>query len=87
MPFIFLVLSAFKPYQELIDPFPSLFPKQWSVATFYEIFTRRGFPMAFWNTVWVATAVTGIQGLTSSATGYVFAKYNFPGKEILFKIL
>jgi multiple sugar transport system permease protein len=87
LPFLFLVLSAFKPYKELIDPFPTLFPKEWSVATFYEIFTRRGFPMAFWNTVWVAAAVTAVQGLTSSAVGYVFAKYHFPLKETLFKIL
>jgi ABC-type glycerol-3-phosphate transport system permease component len=87
IPFVFLLLSAFKPYQELIDPFPTLFPKQWSVATFYEIFTRRGFPLAFWNTVWVAGSVTAIQGLTASAAGYVFAKYQFPGKELLFKIL
>ena len=87
LPFVFLVLSAFKPYKELIDPFPTLFPKQWSTATFYEIFTRRGFPLAFWNTVWVAAAITAIQALTSSATGYVFAKYRFPFKETLFKIL
>ena len=86
-PFIFLVFSAFKPYQELIDPFPTLLPKQWSVATFGEIFTRRGFPLAMWNTVWVAAAVTAVQGLTASATGYVFAKYRFPLKELLFKII
>jgi multiple sugar transport system permease protein len=87
LPFFFLVVSAFKPYKELIDPFPTLFPKEWSVATFYEIFTRRGFPMAFWNTVWVAFAVTMVQGLTSSAAGYVFAKYHFPFKEVIFRIL
>lgn len=87
LPFVFLVLSAFKPYKELIDPFPTLFPKEWSVATFYEIFTRRGFPMAMWNTIWVAGAVTVAQGLTSSAAGFVFAKYHFPLKEILFRIL
>jgi multiple sugar transport system permease protein len=86
-PFIFLVFSAFKPYQELIDPFPRLLPKHWSVSTFYEIFTRRGFPLAMWNTIWVAAAVTAVQGLTSSATGYIFAKYRFPFKEVLFKIL
>ncbi len=86
-PFILLVFSAFKPYQELIDPFPTLLPKQWSVATFYEIFTRRGFPLAMWNTVWVAAAVTAVQALTASATGYVFAKYRFPLKEVLFKII
>jgi len=86
-PFIFLVFSAFKPYQELIDPFPTLLPKHWSVATFSEIFTRRGFPLAMWNTVWVAAAVTAVQALTASATGYVFAKYRFPLKELLFKII
>jgi ABC-type glycerol-3-phosphate transport system permease component len=87
LPFVFLVLSAFKPYKELIDPFPTLLPKEWSVATFYEIFTRRGFPLAMWNTIWVAAAVTGIQAFTSSTAGYVFAKYRFPFKEALFKIL
>jgi len=86
-PFVMLVFSAFKPYQELIDPFPTLLPHHWSVATFYEIFTRRGFPLAFWNTVWVAGSVTIIQGLTSSAGAYVFSKYRFPGKELLFRIL
>lgn len=86
-PFVFLVFSAFKPYRELIDPFPTLLPKEWSTATFHEIFTRRGFPLALWNTVWVAGAVTIIQAVTSSSAGYVFAKYRFPGKELLFKLL
>jgi multiple sugar transport system permease protein len=87
IPFVFLFFSAFKPYMELIDPYPTLFPKHWTVVTFYEIFTRRGFPLAFWNTVWVAGIITLIQALTSSSAGYVFAKYNFPYKEALFKIL
>ena len=87
LPFIFLVLSAFEPYKELLDPFPSLFPKEWSVATFYEIFTRRGFPTALWNTTWVAGAVTVAQASTSSAAGFVFAKYHFPLKELLFRVL
>jgi multiple sugar transport system permease protein len=87
VPFVFLVLSAFKPYIELTDPFPTLFPKHWSLFAIKEIVFRQGFPMALWNTAWVAAGVTLIQVLTSSATGFVFAKYQFFGKELLFKIL
>jgi ABC-type glycerol-3-phosphate transport system permease component len=87
VPFVFLLFSAFKPYAELIDPFPTLLPKHWSLAALEEIITRQGFLLAFWNTVWVAGGVTLIQALTSSAAGYVFAKYNFPFREALFQIL
>jgi multiple sugar transport system permease protein len=87
VPFVFLLFSAFKPYTELIDPFPTLLPKHWSLAAMNEIITRQGFPRALWNTIWVAGIITLIQALTSSSAGYVFAKYNFPYKEALFKIL
>jgi multiple sugar transport system permease protein len=87
VPFVFLVLSAFKPYIELTDPFPTLFPKHWSLFAIREIVFRQGFPMALWNTTWVAIGVSLLQACTSSATGFIFAKYQFPGKELLFKIL
>jgi len=87
VPFVFLVFSAFKPYTELTDPFPTFFPKHWSLFAIKEIVFRQGFLPALWNTIWVAAAVTGVQALTSSCTGYVFAKYRFPFKEALFKTL
>jgi multiple sugar transport system permease protein len=87
VPFVFLVFSAFKPYTELTDPFPTFLPKHWSLFAIKEIILRRGFLPALWNTTWVAGGVTLVQMLTSSATGYVFAKYRFPFKELLFKIL
>lgn len=87
VPFIYMTLSSFKPFQEIIDPFPTLFPKQWTVDSYIEILTRQGFLRAFWNTVVIASAITLFQALTASSMGYVFAKYQFPGKELLFRIL
>ncbi|MFN8492635.1 MAG: carbohydrate ABC transporter permease [Caldilineaceae bacterium] len=86
-PFIYMTLSSFKPFQEIIDPFPTLFPKQWTIASYVEILTRQGFLRSLWNTVVISTAITLFQGLTASSMGYVFAKYTFPGKELLFRIL
>lgn len=87
VPFLYMTLSSFKPFQEIIDPFPTLFPKAWTAASYVEILTRQGFLRSLWNTVAISTAITLFQGLTASSMGYVFAKYKFPGKEILFRII
>ncbi len=57
VPFVFLVFSAFKPYIELTDPFPTFLPKRWSLFAINEIIMRRGFPMALWNTTLIAYAL------------------------------
>lgn len=85
-PFVWSVFASFKPFRELISS-RDLLPHTWTLNSYKEIFTRAHFLDAFRNSVISATLVTGATLFTSSACGYVFAKYRFWGKEKLFTLL
>jgi len=86
MPFIWMTFSSFKHYKELMQS-TNLLPQEWTLDNYSEIINRVNFLAAMQNSVVVATAVTLATLLTSAMMGYVFAKYRFPGKELLFALL
>lgn len=82
-PFVWMIFGSLKPFKELTTS-SDLLPHTWTVANYVEIVTRANFLGAFRNSL-IVTAVTTLSVLfTSSGLGYVFAKYQFPGKEQLF---
>ena len=85
-PFVWSFFGSFKPFKELISS-PDLLPRTWTLANYIEIVTRAHFLEAFLNSVIVATAVTVASLFTSSTLGFVFAKYRFRGKELLFGLI
>ncbi len=86
VPFVWSFVSSFKIFKEL-NTSPDFFPRVWTLKNYNEIITRVGFFDAMSNSIIVAFAVTISVLITSSALGYVFAKYRFPGKEKLFAAL
>jgi len=86
MPFLWAVMASFKFFKEL-NTSREFFPKVWTLRNYEEIITRVGFTDAMRNSIIVAVVVTVCVLLTSSALGYVFSKYRFPGKEKLFAAL
>ena len=86
MPFLWSFFASFKFFKEL-NTSPDFFPKVWTLKNYDEIITRVGFFDALRNSIIVAFAVTFCVLFTSSALGYVFAKYHFPGKDKLFAAL
>lgn len=86
VPFIWLTFATFKPYAELVSS-SALLPRTWTLANYTEILTRAHFANAFANSVIVATLATLFILITSSAAGYVFARYRFPGRDTLFWLL
>jgi multiple sugar transport system permease protein len=85
-PFVWTLLGSLKTYQDLISG-SSLLPKVWTLANYKLVMSDEYFPNAFKNSTIVAVAVTLAVLFTSSAAGYIFAKYQFWGKEQLFVIL
>jgi multiple sugar transport system permease protein len=85
-PFVWLVFGSFKPYRELVSS-RALLPHTWTLENYAEILTRVNFAATFLNSVIVATTVTAVALLTSAAVGYVFGRYRFPGKQVLFTLL
>src|SRR3954469_10650850 len=85
-PFIWSIFASFKPFKELVSS-QDLLPHTWTLNNYREIFTRAHFLDAAQNSIIAAVSVTVATLLTSSAVGYVFAKYRFWGKDLLFIIL
>src|SRR5579859_1303651 len=86
LPFIWMVFGSFKEYKELTSSM-ALLPQTWTLDNYDQIIGRVNFLNAFRNSVIIAVVQTLSVLLTSSAAGFVFAKYRFPGKEVLFTMI
>ncbi len=86
VPFLWMMVGSFKNYPDLINR-PSRLPSPWTLANYREIFGVGNFGGAFVNSVVVASARTLLACATSLVLGYVFAKYAFWGKNVLFIVL
>lgn len=83
-PLVWMVLSSFKPNEELWRVTPTLWPENPTLDGYRHIFTQMPFARYFLNSLFVATATTVLAVLTSAIAGYVFAKFDFRGKNLLF---
>ncbi|MGH2347229.1 MAG: carbohydrate ABC transporter permease, partial [Chloroflexota bacterium] len=85
-PLVWSVFGSVKPFQELMQSRDFL-PHQWTFDAYQYVFAAANLWSSFRNTVIVTFSVTFVSVLTSTMAGYVFAKYRFPGKELLFLVL
>lgn len=83
-PLVWMLLSSFKTTEELARVPPTIWPEHMSFAGYEYIFTKLPFLRYFFNSLFVASASTALAVLTSSLAGYIFAKFEFRGKTILF---
>lgn len=86
MPFVWMAAASFKTFTEVVSS-QRLLPMVWTLANYQDILERVGFLQAFRNSALVAVPASAAVVLGSTAMGYVFAKYQFRGKEVLFRIL
>ena len=87
LPFLLMLSSAFKTSAEIIQIPPSFLPAHPSFASFRTVLNEAPYVRWFANSLLVAFAVTALALLTSSLAGYVFAKFEFPGRGFLFVVL
>jgi multiple sugar transport system permease protein len=87
VPFVWMILSAFKPASELLRPIPNFFPEAWTLRSFSRIFVLFPFQRFFLNSFIVTTATVAIILFTSSLLGFVFGKFRFPGSRVLFLLI
>jgi len=86
LPFVWTVLTSLKTASEIIKIPPSFLPQHWTIQSYLTIFNDPKIPLArfFANSLFVAFMRVGITLFTSSLAGFIFAKYKFWGKNILF---
>ncbi len=86
-PFVWMILSAFKSNAEIASLDQTLFPIEWTLENFVNIQDRFDFLRLFANSVFLSVAITVISVYTSLLGGYVFSKYRFRGRGVLFAII
>lgn len=86
-PLFWLVSTSLRPAPELLIVPPRLLPDQWTLANFATVFRKAPVLTYMWNSVVFATVSTIFILLTSSTSGYIFAKFKFPGNNFLFMLV
>ena len=83
LPYIWMLLDSFKPMKEIVKG-KSFWPEDFTFKNYNTVFN--GAPIFAWMKNSTLTAVSGtiIMLFTSSIAGFVFAKYEFKGKNLLF---
>lgn len=86
-PFLWTVLTAFKSPQEIFVFPPPLLPEHFLWQNFVEVWRQVPFLTFLLNTLTVA--IISILGdvVTGSLVAYGFARFRFPGREILFMMV
>lgn len=86
-PFFWMVVTSFKTNGEAMQIPPTILPTQWTTQAYSEIVTGLPFVQIYLNTI-LSTVITTIgQIVICSMAAYAFARYEFPGKDIIFMLL
>jgi ABC-type glycerol-3-phosphate transport system permease component len=83
-PFFFMITSSFKIESQINQVPPVWWPTPWIIDNYKQLFTMINISGLFLNSIVVATIVTVATMYTSAIVGYVFAKFQFKGKEFIF---
>lgn len=86
-PLFWMVSTSLRPAPELLLVPPQLLPIHWTIANYQKVLTDAPVLSWLWNSIVFATVSTLFIILTSTASGYVFAKFRFPGNNLLFMLV
>lgn len=87
VPFLWMLSTAFKPQSEWITFPPALLPKVWTLDNFGLAVDRLNIYRLYGNTLFIAVTKTALNIYISSVAGYVFGKFDFRFKDVLFYII
>ncbi len=87
LPFFLMLSSAFKTSAEIVRIPPSLFPRDPSFDSFRTVLNDAPYLSWFANSLLVSGAITLLVLFSCSLAGYIFAKFEFPGRNAIFVVL
>ena len=86
-PFLWMILTSFKSYEESIRIPPTILPEVFTVGSYQEVIDKFPFFEFYINTFLVLLFTIGIELLICSMAAYAFARLHFPGRDVIFIIL
>lgn len=86
-PLIWMIMTSFKSNADIRQNRTKFFPTQWTLEGYIKAFEKAPIGQWFLNSIVITAAVTLAVIVTSTLIGFVFAKYQFRGKKMLFVLL
>ncbi|MHC5215378.1 carbohydrate ABC transporter permease [Enterococcus sp. LJL128] len=87
VPFIWMLLSSFATNQEIVRVDGGLFPTPNTFQNYIDVQEKFDFMRMFFNSLFISVTITAITIYTSALVGFVFAKYRFRGRNLLFGVV
>ena len=92
LPFVYTVIQAFKPFEELFAFPPKFYVVNPTIDNFIDLFMVTAnswvpFSRYIFNSVFVSLIGTSLHVICASLCAYPIAKHNFPGKKGIFKVI
>ncbi len=84
VPFLWMITTAFKSNQEVYRVPPTLLPEQLQWENFQHVLDTVPFGRFYLNTIIVTVTITLGQVCTAVLAAYVFARIQFPGRDLIF---
>jgi multiple sugar transport system permease protein len=86
LPFVWMVLTALKPGNEVMTNPPTWIPSRPAVENFPRALSFFPFDRFLLNTLVVAVGATALQMATATLAAYAFARLRFRGRNVLFVV-
>lgn len=84
-PIIWVIISSFKSNKQILGS-PFTLPKKIDFQAYVDVFVQYNFLRFFFNSFVIAVSSTLIALFIYSLAAYIFAKFNFRGKNILYAL-
>jgi raffinose/stachyose/melibiose transport system permease protein len=85
IPVIYSVLGGFKENSELSSN-PFGLPETWVTANYTDVLGSGSFWLQMWNSTFIAIITTVLTVALAALAGFIFARYSFRGRELLFTL-
>jgi ABC-type glycerol-3-phosphate transport system permease component len=82
-PFVWMLVSSLKPFEEIFAG-DTFLPRNPTLDNYVSFFDQRRAARSLFNSFYIATAATLLSLLLCAMGGYGFAKFRFPGRNVLF---
>jgi multiple sugar transport system permease protein len=87
MPLLWMLAASFMPAGEASTFPPPLWPSRFTGVHYRALFTTLNLDRYFFNSTLVAVSITAVSLVVNAMAGYAFAKFRFPGRTPLFRLL
>jgi multiple sugar transport system permease protein len=84
LPFLYMLSTSFKPHAFVLELPPRFIPSEPTIENYTRALTANHFGLYFLNSAIVATTSTAITVVLSAMLAYAFARWDFPGRSVLF---